>query len=303
MGTAYEVICDDTDRANWLELRRTGIGASEMAAILGESTWGSALSIYTGKVHDTTDDLADVEAVEWGKRLEQTILEAYRERTGRHAERSGQLLRSLKYPWAMCTLDGLTWENEPPGWPLEIKNASEWKKGDWEEGPPRPYLIQVYHQMLVTDEPKATVACLLGGNRLVWQDVERDESEVRRIVHAGEEFWNRVQRRIPPEPDGSDASGRALARLYPADDGSIVELEGDYADILDELEAAKADQKEAEERRTELEQRLKARIGTAATAFVGRWVVTYKKQSRAEHVVKASEFRVLRPKQRKDGAA
>lgn len=300
----YTIICDTSDEDRWLAERLTGIGASEIAAVLGESHWGSALSVYQEKVTGEQRDLSDVEAVEWGHRLEPLIIDAYADRTKRRTYHSGLLLRSNEHQWALCTLDGSTVEPpETTPWPLEVKTGASWKLDDWADGPPRPYALQLQQQMLVTGAPKATIACLIGGQKLVWCDVERDESEIRRIIAAGSALWERIQRRDPPPPDGSEASGRALSRLYPTDDGSTVELGRDIADALDELERAKAEEKAAAARKATLEQQIKAAIGPATTAYAGGWTVSYKLQKRAEHVVKASEFRVLRPKAAKEMAA
>ena len=48
------------------------------------------------------DDLRDIEAVQWGHKLEPVIIEAYQERTDRPVRRDGRLLRSRQYPWALA---------------------------------------------------------------------------------------------------------------------------------------------------------------------------------------------------------
>ena len=93
--------------------------------------------------------------------------------------------------------------------------------------------------MLVTGAPKATIACLLGGQRLVWCDVERDEETIRRIIYHGERFWRAVQERTPPAPDGTESAKRALeiaaaGRYWQMAKGKIRDSEPLYgAAILD----------------------------------------------------------------------
>ncbi len=79
----YDVVCDVSDRDAWLESRTDGIGASEIAAVLGESPWMSPLALYASKIGAYERDLSDSEPVYWGTKLEGAIVEAYSERTGR----------------------------------------------------------------------------------------------------------------------------------------------------------------------------------------------------------------------------
>jgi putative phage-type endonuclease len=300
----FTVECDATD-ADWLRLRRTGLGASEIAMVLGESPYGSALELYARKTGRQDDDLlADNEAVYWGRKAEPLIIEAYAERTGRGTRRAGKLLRSSVHPWAMCTLDAETWEasNDTRPWPFEVKNVSVFKAGDWVDGPPIHFYYQVQHQLLVTGEEKGTIAALLGGNRMVWADVPRDEVTIRKIVYQGERFWDRVMRRDLPAPDGTESSRRALQALYPQGSGTVV-LPGATLEIVDRLEWLKVEQKRLSDERDEIENTLRAGIGGAELGVLtdGR-SVSWKLQHRKESVTPASSFRVLRlhqPKEKK----
>jgi putative phage-type endonuclease len=292
----YEVICK-ADDPQWLEHRKTGIGASEMAALLGESPYKSALEVYAEKVGDIDPpDLSDREWIYWGEKLESIIIEEYEKRTGRIVAGGGTLLRSTAYPWALATLDA-TVDIGTNCCPLEIKTASAYKLEEWSNGPPEPYRIQVHQQMLVTGKSKASIACLIGGQKFVWIDVDRDDILMNRIIKAGAEFWNRVENRDPPLPDGTDSAKKALARMYPIEDISTVELSGDYIELDNELtdltKRAKADSK----RIAEIEQQIKAAIGKAHIGTLPNGVVyTYTTTHKPEHRVQANSFRVLRRK-------
>lgn len=215
------------DREAWLLARSTGIGASECALVMGESRWGDAARVYASKLGLASE--LDGEWLEWGLRLEPVVIEAYSSPryAGRTCERDGRLLRSRRWPWLITTLDAWT---VAPGHgliPLEIKNERESKADDWADGPPRRYEWQLQHQMAVTGMARASIACLLGGSRLVWCDVERDDIAIRRLVRATRELWSRVLEERPPE--SRDPESTAL--LYPRDDGSSVDLEGRYLDL------------------------------------------------------------------------
>ncbi len=295
---AFDVVCDASRVDDWLDARNAGVGASEIAIILGEAplSWGSPITLYAQKLGKYERDLSDVEAVYWGKKLENEILSAYAERTGRRTMREGLLLRSRVHPWALCTLDGRTWDplTRMQPWPLEVKNVSVFRGDDWIDGPPPHYYFQVQQQLLVTGEPKATIAALLGGQRMIWTDVYRDETAIRRIVHHGERFWARVQKREqPPAEFAQDRD--ALRAIYPSDNGETIELPRALMTEIELLEAAKADEKEAQFRRAILEAKVQEAMGEASRGIIlGEATVTWKKQERKAFTVNASSSRVLR---------
>lgn len=297
----FFIECDASD-ADWLRLRRTGIGASEIAAVLGESPWSSPIALYAEKTGQYERDLSDVEAVYWGNKLEAPIVEAYAERTGRKTRRAGKLLRSSIHPWAMCTLDAETWEpsNDAEQWPFEVKNTSSFKADDWENGPPQHYYLQIQQQCLVTGASKATIAALIGGQRMVWADVPRDEVTIRKIVYHGERFWDRVMRHDVPAPDGTESAKRALSALYPDGNGMVV-LPASARDAADELENLKAQRAQIGKQIDLIESTIKAAIGESETGFLtdGR-SFSWKLQHRRAFTTEASSFRVLRLHQPKN---
>jgi len=297
----FTVVCDTDDRDEWLSHRASSIGASEIAAVLGESPWLSPLALWAIKAGRFQRDLSDNEAVWWGNKLEAPIIEAYSERTGRQTRKAGVLLRSVEHPWATCTLDGETWltANDNP-WPLEIKNTSSFKSDDWENGPPPHYELQCQQQMLVTGATKATIAALIGGQRMVWADVPRNETEIRRIVFHGSRFWERIQRGDMPEPDGTESSKRALAALYPDGEGIKV-LPATVINDADELEQAKSEVARLKKRIDAIENGVRAALGESEVGVLsdGRSFV-WRNQKRASYTVPECEFRVLRLKQPRD---
>lgn len=300
----YQVVCDTSDEAAWLRARTTGIGASEISRVLGiaPDSWGTEFSLFAEKVGAVPPrDLDDVEAVEWGKLLEPLIIRQYEKRTGRRSERCNLLLRSLAHPWALATLDGRT-SDGTGSWPLEVKAASAFRSEDWADGPPEHYMAQVQQQLLVTGDPKATIVCLLGGQRMVWMDIERDDVWQRRIVFHGSAFWDRVQRRDPPDPDGTESTKRTLQALFPHDSGEVVELPMALAEIVDEWQQDKRGLKALEERIRLAENTIKATLGDATRGVLPTGDgVSWKEQRRAEHVVAESSYRVLRYHPNKKG--
>lgn len=300
---AYEIVCSNDNRESWLRARRSGIGASEIAAACGESPWDSPFSLWAKKSR-MLPEKDETEPMTWGRLLEPVIIGEYARRAGRSAKPHGLLLRSKDYPWALATLDGTTWGDGDSPWPLEIKNTSAYLADEWQDGPPPHYYLQVQQQALVTGARKVTSACLLGGNRLVWCDVDRDERVIRKIIERGSDLWRRVQSGEAPEVDGSDATHAALDAMYPKDERRSILLDGAMINVADEIEAMKSRIRDAKEKVDDLEATVKAALGSARSGILpdGR-EFTWTLQQRAGFTVKPTEFRVLRLKKAKKEAA
>lgn len=263
----YEILGDSSNRAEWLTLRELGIGASEMPSVMGANKYEAALHVYARKkgfIHVDPDE-SPSESAYWGLRLERIVAEEFTLRTGIEHVWCGLLLQSKRYPWALCTLDALT-NDAVKDRPLECKTATEYFKGHWSEGVPAYYRIQAHQQMLVTGRDECRVACLIGGQKFVWDVVERDEALIARIIAAGEEFTDRLRTDNPPPPDASDSASDALEAVYATQSGIEVEL----SDEFDELDLKLA---EMRDRKRVLEQeiddatnRIRAALGTAEIA-------------------------------------
>lgn len=295
---AYIPICKSSDRAAWLNARRAGIGSSDAAAILGVSPFASALSVYVDKIGEALDREAS-EAMKWGSILEPLIIEEFAKETGRVAHAHGMLLANVSRPWQIATLDAV--QRRGPdildGGVLEIK-ATGHRVGDWDEGIPPHVMVQVQHQLAVTDLAWGSVAVLQRGCALKWADFERDDRFIDEVLIPTEaEFWRRVEAREPVDPDGSEASRKALKALYPRDSGEIVSLPGDLIELDDERVTLKQSVKDAEKRIEIIDQRIVSALGDASEGVLANGVIyTHRTQSRKEYVVKAQEFRVLRRK-------
>lgn len=166
------------------ELRRSGIGGSDAAAILGVGAGRNALDVYAEKV-GTVDEREEAEAMYWGKALESVVLEELvireklpvmgyardgelaiwvpgdgvpeRREPGPYAWLMEGTLRHSEYPWMMCHPDGFvlspdTWE---PVAFVEAKTASAYAASKWGDGPdeiPVEYLVQVLHNAIIIQD-------------------------------------------------------------------------------------------------------------------------------------------------------
>ena len=301
MGTRYEVICDEKDRARWLRARRDGIGGSEAAAGLGVNPWSSPMNVFAEKSGSFGDPVANdrspSEYARWGKILEPHMIHEFSVRTGRRVKREGRLLRSRSRPWQLCTLDARQTRTgaRSPG-SIEIKTT----KFDWDLEVPAGVYAQVQHGFAVTGWEYGSVACW---NRTscefdIW-DVTPDAEYIGELNDTEEKFWRDCVQGIAPNPDGSDATARAIRALYPKPvEGQVIRLGAHFLDVTDDLELVKEEIRSSKTRQQELETELKAAIGDSEAGLLPNGVLyTLKLQTRPEYVVAATEFRVLRRKE------
>lgn len=215
----------------WHEMRAGGIGASEVAAVLGISPWQSPYSLWWAK-HErwTSEPNRDQQ---WGTVLEAGIREVFAEDhpdvtvgptgTWRHRTRG----------WQRCNPDALIWERQitdPAAIPaiagLEVKvsNADdEWGTPGTDEIPAH-YRTQVMWCMDVLGVDTWHVAVSRWGRYPDYYIVKYDPDEARLLRGHCAAFWRSLQHGQPPELDGHDATLQAVRRLHPDIDGQDVRI-------------------------------------------------------------------------------
>jgi putative phage-type endonuclease len=266
----------DISREMWLKLRTKGIGGSDAAAIAGLSKWKSPVQVWLEKTGQAPLEEAQSEAAYWGTKQEALVAEEFSLRTGLKVRRCNQILQHPDYPFMIANVDRLI-VGQKAG--LECKTASEYLKSEWEgEEVPAPYLLQCQHYMAVTGYDAWWIAVLIGGNKFVYKKIERDDELIQQIIQIESDFWNNhVVPQVPPMMDGSEASTNLLKSMYPTGEPeSETELPLEADDLIVQLEEAKQQAKAAEERVTELENRLKAMLGEFETGIASRHIVTWK---------------------------
>jgi putative phage-type endonuclease len=286
------------DREQWLAERLTGIGASESPSVLGINPYKSAFQLWAEKCGlAEPEDLSSNEAVEFGVRLEKPVAEAFADRTGRHVEMwpAYTVVRDPERSWMLCTPDARQETTDRGEGLLQVKTTSAFNAADWADEPPLYYQVQVQHELAVTGFDWGTIVVLIGGQRLRYFDVERNDKFIAALLPRLESFWAAVQSKTPPEVDGSLATAKVLAKLHPEDNGQTVTLPPESAEWTIQLEQAKATIKGAEAVKIECENRIKAALGDATFGLLpdgSRW--SWKTQDRAGYTVEPTTFRVLR---------
>lgn len=267
---------------DWLEVRKTGIGASDAAAAVGLSPYKSQLELWlekTGRDENLAKpDPKDTTApVYWGTLLEPIVAAAYTQQTGRKVRKVNAVLQHPTVSFMLANLD-----REVVGSPdvqmLECKTAGEYGARLWQEGVPEYVQLQVQHQLAVTGKHAADVAVLLCGQQLAVHRMHRDDDLISRLIHLEAEFWAYVTSDTPPPADGSESADRSLRCLYPGD-GSVIDFSADrrlssaFADLL----LLREDIKNKEAQAEQLKQLLQQAMGDASVAQLDTGKITYKR--------------------------
>jgi putative phage-type endonuclease len=286
-------IIETDSRTQWLKARRKGIGASDIAAIMGVSPWSTPLQVWVSKVTDEAPEVEQTEAMEWGQRLEESIIQAFEDRTGDYCDHHGALWQHDSKGWMLATPDAVIMDDGEEWGVVEAKTTNDW---EWDEIPPH-YMMQVQWQMATLEVEHGYLAVLHRGRRLEVYEIHPDPELQEAMMTAAEGFWfSFVTTETPPPAEGAD--NQFLATLYPTSTEKPVEV---APEIVEELRQAKHSMSKAKSRVAAAEAALKEILQDGDTAVVGQEIVaTWKTQQRAEYTVPAREFRVLRVRSPKD---
>lgn len=256
-------------REQWLTVRRTGVGGSEVAAVLGMSKYTSAHEVYLDKRGELPLDRPQhpdlAEAAFWGLAHEPTIARVFSERSGLAVVEGPGTLAHAERRWMLANVDRYVLdEDAQPSSLLEIKTRSAYQLDEWLDSVPDGPALQTHWYLAVTGYSHAHVAALLGGNRLLIHRVERDEALVEHLVALVGEFWQGVLDGTPPPVDGSEATEELLGHLYKVKAESVTVADpSEVAPLLERRRELKAREARTADELREVDNRLKAVAGEA----------------------------------------
>jgi putative phage-type endonuclease len=205
--------------------RRSYIGGSDAAAVLGIDQFRSPLDIYLVKIGEKQPD-PPTAAMKRGIVLEPIARKLYAELTGRKVRRLAQRVHP-SYDFMGCMVDGEIVGDERGRGVLEIKSPGVWNFAKVKrEGLPLSWISQMAHNLEVTGFSWGSYAIF---NADLWEmvhfDLVRDEELARALVMAEHAFWyNNVLARVPPtaKPDLSPELVAQLARAQGDTPGELL---------------------------------------------------------------------------------
>ena len=265
-----EIKRNESEKAAWLEKRKLYVTGTDAGKLIGVSPYGGKFAVWLDKTGRAAP-VVETPAMKAGKKFESAILQTYAEEMNCKLEHVDgyQLITCDKYPRLGASLDG--W-NHDLQIPVDAKNI-KWKNekwGDaWTDQFPEYYKAQLQVQMMVTGATFAHLAVMFSGQDFFIYSMEYDEDMAQKILDASDEFWPYVERDQMPEADGSDEATEYIKSEFARGDAAAVkEPTEEILEALKGLQKAKLDEKDAQNRKTEFENRIKLFMGDA-TAIKG----------------------------------
>lgn len=287
------------DEKKWLDWRRSHLGASESADVVGEGFAGSnALTVWERKIYGV-DNVAQGDHLVIGKELEPALKRLFTYKTGIKTKGLGDFTvfehKDPKLKFLSATPDDFVKEDGKVGI-FECKNVGVWGSSDWEDGPPIRVQIQMQHQMEVCDKDFGWAMPLIGGQKIQPVRVERDRDFMGSLIPHLEAFWRGyVETKKMPPIDGSESTRDVLSRLHPKDDGLAVILPDDSGELFEELSSVSEKIKELKERERFLKNKLCAFVGDHSYGVSpDGHIFSWRHQTRKSYTVAESEFRSTR---------
>jgi predicted phage-related endonuclease len=163
---------------------------------------------------------------------------------------------------------------------LECKTTSAYNLKEWEdEEIPANYIIQVQHYMAVTGMRKAYIAVLIGGQKFIWKEINRDETLIDILIQEESRFWNNhILKNIPPPIDGSSAACRFLQERYPSSiENKNIELSSDNEERALRIKELNQIIKPLEDEKSSLENAIKLEMEDAEEGYINnKYLIKYK---------------------------
>lgn len=207
--------------------RRSFIGGSDIAAIIGVSPWKSAVDLWIEKTSPDVDDSENQKAKNRGKRLEPYIIDMIREEHGLNVMATNQRYLDGEFSYLSCEIDA---ECNPKNIEnIEIKTVHPFKAKEWGEHDtdqlPVHYVAQAQWGLGITKRDMCRVFALIGDDLKPYV-VERDDELITAMREKAYEFWTQyVVPKIQPPMSFDEPTDtiETLKRLYPGTNGVVLD--------------------------------------------------------------------------------
>lgn len=280
-------------REEWLTARQTGIGGSDISAIMGVNPYATAYDVYISKTQPVEDTAG--EPAYWGTTLEPVVATEFAKRNDLKIQNVNFMMRHPVHTFAVANIDRAVINPEISGnvrfkdgklttdTILEIKTASEYVAKDWgdEESDqvPDQYMCQAQWYMGVTDTQVCYMAVLIGGNKYRQYRIERNQELIDVLFEVAEDFWvNNVLVGVAPEATTLQNAKDKYPKYTP-DAVLDVSIEDEAVEVFNEFVELKEAEKLLKKQIEAAQTKLICTIGdNEALAIDGDIAVTYKAQ-------------------------
>lgn len=272
----------------WLELRRQGIGGSDIGAIMGINPWRSRFEVYCDKKgiigpKDLSEDM------EFGIYMEPVLrkwaeqkLQAGSPDIPTKVFASPYLYQAPDDRRAIANIDGVVvihgTEENPKLVPiesgLEIKTASVYMEKEWKDDEvPDHYYAQDQWYMRVTGLASWWMAPLVG-KRFFLRLVPRNDAFINTQIQHAAAFNEMLDSNTMPAPSGTESDFDIILGMFPTSTEQFLEDAG-FEPALREYQELGAKFKAADDAKKEARAKLELAIGEAKGIIAGALKVSW----------------------------
>jgi putative phage-type endonuclease len=259
-----------------LEIRKTGIGGSDAAAVCGLSRYKTKVDVWLEKTGQAPDK-DENEFMYFGNVLEPIVGAEFEKRTGKKIIIPNETYRSSEHPFMLANVDYLIdGENAI----LECKTASAYSLSEWGESwtddYPQEYVIQCAHYAAVMGVDKVYLAVLIGGNTFRIYLYKRNKGLEEKLIRFEKDFWEtNVLKDSPPEPQKIEDVYNIKGNLK---EGEFMIADLDIERLIDRYKDLKLHSKSIENEVESLKLQILKKMGKTSVVYDahGKELVTFK---------------------------
>ena len=231
------VIGWDVTDDEWLYARRSGLGGSDILAVLGFNPRRSPWDVWADKTGLRSWDDAGSEAAALGHELEPWLEVQASKLLGLPVARPAfRTYSHPEHPWRMCSPDGLVVDGRLAEYKTGGLASGFGPPAGWEDGgTPLGYEFQVRWSLHVMDCEVAEVFGLIAGLGRIRRTIVRDLTIEYDMVQQVTEWYERYITGGEEPPMGA-SDNASVIRMYAKSNGSDVDLTG-RSDVMDLVHA------------------------------------------------------------------
>ncbi len=266
-------------REEWLKYRESGIGSSEVATIVGLNPWESPYQLWRRKIGIDAPKEENF-AMKAGHYLEDAVARFWQDETGCEIIKRSAidwLIVNTDKPYMRVSPDRTFWLNGLP------KSASN--KGILEckttqmsidaDDLPKHWFCQIQYQLGVAELRQGSLAWLCSGREFGYKDLTLVPDFYGWLCEEVDRFWiDYVLGKKEPE---ATTVQDVLLKYNRHTNGKIIEITDEVYEAYLGLKQIKSEISALEDRKAELEERIKLCFGDAeAVSYGGQTIATWK---------------------------
>lgn len=286
--------------AAWHAWRRQGVGGSDIATILGLSSYASPVSLYFSKVGLIDDNSPDTQRQRLGKRMEAVLAAEFNDMTGLYVVGEQTWCEHPERRWAHCTVDGLVTDNpihgalSPEFEPIGVIEFKTDGRFAWPDGIPPNIRAQAIWQLGVTGMTHSWVVVLFAGFRIEIFEIDWDadaQADWVFMLDRATAFWvDNVQAGVVPPMDDHPATTTALTAIYDADPDGAVDIDDQGRTLVRQVVAAHNEAKAMQSTESRLKNELRAYMGDN-TKLIDGWTTPGPRSKKGPQPIVAASWK------------